>query len=292
MKKIISIMLSALLSMNIVGCVNQKQTSVDNNKETKIIATSVAVCEILDKLDLDVVGIPTTEYELPERYRNITEVGSPMAPDLEIIKSLNPTDIIGVNTLEEELAPKYKEISVNSTFLNLKSVEGMYKSILDLGEKFHRNEEAEKLIEDFYAFIDEYTEKNKGKNSPKVLILMGLPGSYMVATSNSYVGSLVKLAGGVNCFTEDTDQQFVNVNTEELSKLEPDIILRTAHAMPDKVMEMFGEEFATNDIWKHFEAVKDGNVYDLDSKLFGMSANFKYKDALNSLQSILYREDN
>ncbi|MBU5486940.1 heme ABC transporter substrate-binding protein IsdE [Clostridium sp. MSJ-8] len=292
MKKIISVVLSALLSMNIVGCVNQKQTNVDNNKETKIIATSVAVCEILDKLDLDVVGIPTTEYELPERYKNITEVGSPMSPDLEIIKSLNPTDIIGVNTLEDELSSKYKEISVDSTFLNLKSVEGMYKSILDLGKKFDKNEEAEKLVEDFYAFIEEYTEKNKGKNSPKVLILMGLPGSYMVATSNSYVGSLVKLAGGINCFAEDTDKQFVNVNTEELSKLEPDIILRTAHAMPDTVMEMFDEEFASNDIWKHFEAVKEGNVYDLDSKLFGMSANFKYKDALNSLQSILYREDN
>lgn len=292
MKKIISVVLSALLSMNIVGCVNQKQTNVDNNKETKIIATSVAVCEILDKLDLDVVGIPTTEYELPERYKNITEVGSPMSPDLEIIKSLNPTDIIGVNTLEDELSSKYKEISVDSIFLNLKSVEGMYKSILDLGKKFDKNEEAEKLVEDFYAFIKEYTEKNKGKNNPKVLILMGLPGSYMVATSNSYVGSLVKLAGGINCFAEDTDKQFVNVNTEELSKLEPDIILRTAHAMPDTVMEMFDEEFASNDIWKHFEAVKEGNVYDLDSKLFGMSANFKYKDALNSLQSILYREDN
>ena len=292
MKKIISVVLSALLSMNIVGCVNQKQTNVDNNKETKIIATSVAVCEILDKLDLDVVGIPTTEYELPERYKNITEVGSPMSPDLEIIKSLNPTDIIGVNTLEDELSSKYKEISVDSTFLNLKSVEGMYKSILDLGKKFDKYEEAEKLVEDFYAFIEEYTEKNKGKNNPKVLILMGLPGSYMVATSNSYVGSLVKLAGGINCFAEDTDKQFVNVNTEELSKLEPDIILRTAHAMPDTVMEMFDEEFASNDIWKHFEAVKEGNVYDLDSKLFGMSANFKYKDALNSLQSILYREDN
>ena len=292
MKKIISVVLSALLSMNIVGCVNQKQTNVDNNKETKIIATSVAVCEILDKLDLDVVGIPTTEYELPERYKNITEVGSPMSPDLEIIKSLNPTDIIGVNTLEDELSSKYKEISVDSTFLNLKSVEGMYKSILDLGKKFDKNEEAEKLVEDFYTFIKEYTEKNKGKNNPKVLILMGLPGSYMVATSNSYVGSLVKLAGGINCFAEDTDKQFVNINTEELSKLEPDIILRTAHAMPDTVMEMFDEEFASNDIWKHFEAVKEGNVYDLDSKLFGMSANFKYKDALNSLQSILYREDN
>lgn len=290
MKKIISSLLCALLSLTCVGCVNQNQSN-ENNKETRIIATSVAVCEILDKLDLELVGVPSTEYELPKRYQDVVEVGSPMSPDMEIIKSLKPTDVIGVNTLEDELSTKYKEISVNSTFLNLKSVEGMYKSIIDLGNKFDKNEEAESLVDDFYSFMKEYREKNQGENRPKVLILMGLPGSYMVATTNSYVGSLIKLAGGINCFTEDTKEQFVNVNTEELVKLNPDIILRTAHAMPDKVMEMFSEEFETNDIWKHFEAVKSGRVYDLDSKLFGMSANFNYKEALNELQSILYGED-
>ena len=49
---------------------------------------------------------------------------------------------------------------------------------------------------------------------------------------------------------------------------EPDIILRAAHALPDQVAEMFAEDFKTNDIWKHFQAVKDGKVYavlDVDS---------------------------
>lgn len=291
MKKFISAVLCALVSLSAVGCINQKEAG-SNNSETKIIATSVAVCEILDKLDLDAIGVPTTEYDLPERYNKVTEVGSPMSPDMEIIKSLNPTDVIGVNTLEGELSSQYDSISVNSTFLNLKSVEGMYKSILELGKKYDKNKEAEDLVNDFYSFMKEYQEKNKGKDKPKVLILMGLPGSYMVATNNSYVGNLVSLAGGFNCFTEDTKEQFVNVNTEVLSKLKPDIILRTAHAMPEKVMEMFSEEFETNDIWKHFEAVTNGKVYDLDSKLFGMSANFNYKDALNNLQTILYEEEN
>ena len=69
---------------------------------------------------------------------------------------------------------------------------------------------------------------------------------------------------------------------------EPDIILRTAHALPDQVMEMFNEDFATNDIWKHFSAVKNKQVYDLTYEYFGMSANFSYPDALQELQEILY----
>ena len=72
---------------------------------------------------------------------------------------------------------------------------------------------------------------------------------------------------------------------------EPDIILRAAHALPDQVVEMFNEDFNTNDIWKHFDAVKNGRVYDLTYENFGMSANFRYPKALKELQPILYPED-
>ena len=70
----------------------------------------------------------------------------------------------------------------------------------------------------------------------------------------------------------------------------PDIILRAAHALPDQVAEMFAEDFKTNDIWKHFQAVKDGKVYDLPYEQFGMSATFAYQDALETLKKLLYTE--
>lgn len=69
---------------------------------------------------------------------------------------------------------------------------------------------------------------------------------------------------------------------------DPDIILRTSHAMPEQVMAMFRDEFADNDIWQHFQAVQEGKVYDLDNNKFGMSANFRYKEALEELKPMLY----
>ena len=58
--------------------------------------------------------------------------------------------------------------------------------------------------------------------------------------------------------------------------------------MPDDVKNMFAKEFAENDIWKHFDAVQNGKVYDLDNTLFNMSANFNYRDALEELKKLLY----
>ena len=255
-----------------------------------IVATSPAVADICDKLELDLVGVCSSSVStIPERYKDVTTVGTAMSPDMEIVASLNPDWILSPSSLQSDLQPKYENIGTDWAFLNLKSVQGMYRSIQELGEIFDREEQADKLVAEFKDFYDEYKTKNEGKDHPKVLILMGLPGSYIIATENSYVGSLVALAGGENVYA-GSDQEFLTVNTEDMKTKEPDIILRTAHALPDQVVEMFKEDFETNDIWKHFDAVQNGRVYDLTYEYFGMSATFKYPQALDELQPILYPE--
>lgn len=294
LKKILSVFLTGAMILSLSACVNQhpeEAGTILNTESQRLIATSPAVAQICNRLNLDLVGVCQTNSTLPERYEDLTKVGMAMNPELEILKSLNPDYVLSPNSLQSDLQPKYTSIGVNSLFLNLKSVEGMYASIEGLGKKFDREEEAAAMLAEFDSFMQEYKDKNAGKESPKVLVLMGLPGSYIVATESSYVGNLVKLAGGTNVYGDGNGEEFLTANTEDMKSKEPDIILRAAHALPDQVKEMFAEEFETNDIWKHFEAVQNGKVYDLDSSLFNMSANFKYSDALKALQPLLYGEE-
>ena len=256
----------------------------------KIIATSPATADICDKLDLDLVGVCSSSIStIPERYQDVPTVGTAMSPDMEIVASLKPDWILSPISLQSDLQPKYENIGTDWAFLNLRSVQGMYRSIQELGEIFDREEQADALVKEFQDFYEKYKKKNEGKDHPKVLILMGLPGSYIIATEKSYVGSLVALAGGENVYT-DSSQEFLTVNTEDMKTKEPDIILRAAHALPDQVVEMFNEDFKTNDIGKHFDSVKNGRVYDLTYENFGMSATFRYPKALEELQPILYPE--
>ena len=292
MKRIKTWIASALCLATLVaglsGCVDQHPDKPQGSADSQaLIATSAATADICNKLNLDLVGVCETKHELPERYKSIPTVGSPMKPDMELIKSLNPDYVLSPATLQNDLEPKYRKAGVQYFFLDLKSVSGMYDSIIEMGDKFDRKDEAAALKAEFDAYMADYKKKNEGKEHPRVLVLMGLPGSYLVATPKSYVGSLVELAGGQNVFG-DSEDEFLNVNTEELKKIEPDIILRAAHGVPDEVVQMFAEEFETNQIWKHFKAVQNGKVYDLDSDLFGMSANFDYPKALESLQPMLY----
>ncbi len=258
--------------------------------EPRIIATSPSTAEICERLELDLVGVCSSSIsELPERYAEAEEVGTAMAPDMEIVASLDPDWILSPATLQADLQPKYEAIDTDWAFLNLRSVQGMYRSIQELGEIFGREEQAQDMVDEFAEFYEDYKDTNEGKEAPKVLILMGLPGSYIIATENSYVGSLVELAGGENVYA-GTDQEFLTVNTEDMKTKEPDVILRAAHALPDQIVEMFNEEFATDDIWQHFDAVKNERVYDLTYEYFGMSADFDYPEALEELQPMLYPE--
>ncbi|AAT87656.1 TPA: heme ABC transporter substrate-binding protein IsdE [Streptococcus pyogenes] len=278
-----------LMAFFLVACVNQHPKTAKETEQQRIVATSVAVVDICDRLNLDLVGVCDSKlYTLPKRYDAVKRVGLPMNPDIELIASLKPTWILSPNSLQEDLEPKYQKLDTEYGFLNLRSVEGMYQSIDDLGNLFQRQQEAKELRQQYQDYYRAFQAKRKGKKKPKVLILMGLPGSYLVATNQSYVGNLLDLAGGENVYQSD-EKEFLSANPEDMLAKEPDLILRTAHAIPDKVKVMFDKEFAENDIWKHFTAVKEGKVYDLDNTLFGMSAKLNYPEALDTLTQLFDR---
>jgi len=277
--------------MGLSGCVDQSQTVESTTDKPTIVVTSVVVTEILAALDLtaQVIGVPHSEFELPPVFEEVTRVGMAMAPDMEMIAYLNPDWILSPLSLEGELAAGYYEAGFNSAFVNLSSLEGLHQAIIELGEKFDREAEAGVLVEHFFDFVETHRMALEGLYSPTVLILMGLPDglSYVVATEHSYVGNLVRFAGGTNVFADEEDD-FLNISMEEMLERDPDIILLTSHAMPDLVEVMFDRAFETNDAWQHFRAVEEGHVYQLSHGMFGMSANLTYPEAIAYLVDLLF----
>ncbi|HIX42298.1 heme ABC transporter substrate-binding protein IsdE [Kurthia populi] len=269
----------------------EEKAAAETTSETKtVVAGTMVVADILDKLEIDsVVGVPTSTVKMPERYTKATEIGNAMNPDMEVVKSLNPDVFISVTTLEYDLKPAVKNINVNGEFIDLQGVKQMQDSILALGKEFNREAQAEKLAKSFDKKLEELKTKTADKKKPKVLAVLGVPGSYLVATDNSYIGSLIEGAGGENAI-QGPSEEYLASNTEYLQQSKPDIILRMAHGMPDEVMKMFDKEFKTNTVWKHFDAVKNGRVYDLEEPLFQTTANLQVDDALEELYRIFYEE--
>lgn len=285
-KKVIALLSVTMLTF-MVGCSSSEsnESNVTNsNGEEVVVATSVAVTEILDKLGVEVSGVPTTSYELPESTKDATEVGSPMNPDLEIIKSLNPTCVVSVDTLGSDFEKQFTENNIPSMFVNLSTVDGLKETIVNLGEKFDKSEKAAEIIAELENKENELN-LSKRENKEDILILFGAPGSVMVSTDNSYVGNLVKIAGGNNIF-ESESSSFIQVNMEEIIKRNPDKILIMTHAVPEEAKKTVEEEFAKA-TWQQLDAIKNNKVYYLENGYFGMSANLKVIEALDKLGAIL-----
>lgn len=262
-------------------------TSTNTASSARIVATTVAITEITAALDLPLVGKPTSTKTLPPQYKDIPDVGNPMSPDMEKVLSLQPTDVLSVTTLQYDLEPKFKDLNMNAEFLDFESLEKMENEILKMGTQFDRTTKAKEITDTLKTKVAEVKKTVADKPSPKVLILLGVPGSYLVATEHSYIGDLVKIAGGTNV-VQGESVEYLASNTEYLQKSNPDIILRAAHGMPEEVVKMFDEDFKTNDIWKHFNAVKTGQVYDLPEPLFGTTASLSAPQALDELLQMMY----
>ncbi|PFT31255.1 heme ABC transporter substrate-binding protein IsdE [Bacillus cereus] len=290
MKKIASVLMAIILLMGIAGCSSPKKESakqVKSESKEHVVATTVAVTEIMDALEVDLVGVPTSSKTLPKRYKGLPEVGNPMSPDMEKVKSLKPSEVLSVTTLEYELKPVFDGVGMKTNFLDLTSLKNMQSSISDLGKKYGREKQAEAVVTKLDKKVASIQKEVKGKKEPTVLILLGVPGSYLVATEHSYIGDLVKQLGGKN-IVQGEQVEYLASNTEYLKKADPDIILRAAHGMPDEVVKMFDKEFKTNDIWKHFAAVKNNRVYDLEERLFGTTGNLAAIEALDELKKMMY----
>ncbi|GAB6594628.1 heme ABC transporter substrate-binding protein IsdE [Bacillus cereus] len=289
-RKIASVLMGIILLVSIAGCSSPKKETakqVKSESKERIVATTVAVTEIMDVLEVDLVGVPTSSKTLPKRYKGLPEVGNPMSPDMEKVKSLKPSEVLSVTTLEYELKPVFDGVGMKANFVDLTSLKNMQNSISNLGKQYGREKQAEAVVTKLDKKVASIQKEVKGKKEPTVLILLGVPGSYLVATEHSYIGDLVKQLGGKN-IVQGEQVEYLASNTEYLKKADPDIILRAAHGMPDEVVKMFDKEFKTNDIWKHFAAVKNNRVYDLEERLFGTTGNLAAIEALDELKKMMY----
>lgn len=261
------------------------QVIKDNlGEDSRIVATSASLLTICSKLGVELVAAPSSaNYNIPEEYAELPVIGNSMAVDLEILSTVDADLIISPKSLESDLKPQYEAINVPYLFLDLTSIEGLYEGIETLAYLFDKEDKSTPLVEEYESYKESVSSE---ESKPTALVLMGLPGSYVVATGESYVGSLVELAGFENVY-DSTTEAFLNINPEDMLSKEPDFIFTTAHAMPEMVYEMFEDEFKENLIWQHFAAVQNDKVYQLQHEYFGMSANFDYPIAVDILREIL-----
>ena len=292
LRKLASIFVLGALLMT--GCQADGTTgkSEDVAKEKTVVAATVSGSQVLDKLDANVVGIPTTQLEMPEKFKGLPEVGQSMNPDLEVVASLNPDVFVMDNAFKDSVEKSLKEYDFNTFFLKTNTYTDYIKSIEELGKTIDKEEEATTLINELKN-IEKEVKSKKGDKAPTVAIIFGSGENFMLATETSYLGDLVKTVGGKNIASKldkNVENGYVQLSLEYILEQNPDYILRFAHGNLEETKKSFDKAFDKNPAYQELNAVKNNKVVDLDSNVFNVSANLKVKEAIQTLGDILYGE--
>ncbi|MFC1621211.1 ABC transporter substrate-binding protein [Candidatus Omnitrophota bacterium] len=192
-------------------------------QEYRIISLAPNATEILFALGLgeSIVGVDAYS-DYPREAQDIERVGNFNKPNVEKIILLKPGHILVNADLDAGLVDYLRARGVKVIKVSPKSVDELYGRMLVLGKIFNREKKAHFIIEDIKARIKELPIK-KGSDRPKVFVqLFHDP----LVTGSSFIGDVVRLAGGNNIASDIKDDNGL-FSPEVLLYRNPDIIIKT-----------------------------------------------------------------
>ncbi|ATP41823.1 ferrichrome ABC transporter substrate-binding protein [Solibacillus sp. R5-41] len=258
---------------------------------SKIVTTSVPLTEMLHLLDIVPVGVPTSTNPIPTDFDSITRVGSPMAPDLEVISNLQTELIVGAASLKDSLDKALEGMNLPTAYLPTDSYEDLKLSFKVLGTYFGKEKEMNEILQTIVAKEQELEKQAAGKELPSVMLVIGTSDSFMVMNDKSYLGSLVERLGAENIATSilKTDSTYSTLNLEEIVVADPDMIFVLASGDHGANEDKFKQEIANNSAWTQLSAYKNDNIHFLDYSIFGVTSIANVDTALTTIADYFYK---
>lgn len=252
---------------------------------SKIVTTSVPITEMLHLLDIKPVGVPTSTNPIPADFESITKIGSPMAPDLEVISSLQTELIIGSKALKESLDKALEGINLPAAYLSTESYEDLKLSYKVLGTYFGKEKEMNAKLQSIVKKEEELKKAAEGKELPSVMLVIGTSDSFMVMNHKSYLGSLVEKLGAENIAKTvlKAESTYSAIDLEQVVVADPDIIFVLASGDHGANKDKFNQEIAKNSAWTQLSAYKNDNIHMLDYSTFGVTSIANVETALTTI---------
>jgi len=262
-----------------------------DKKYKRIIVLSLSTARILDSLNLDIVGMVSTERELSKKLAKVPKVGSPIKPNIENILKLNPDLLITSKTFYNVQKDMFSKNNINVLYIDNTTYEDTKNNIKYFGKYFNRDKESKKILFDFDSIEKKIIRKNKN-NSSKVIILHANNKEIQIATKYSFAGSIVKKLGIINITDSinilNKNQTYTKLSIEHIAKENPDKILIIIHSKNKNLKLSIKNDFKTNNLWQITKAVQNNKIFFLDEELFYANPGIKCIEALEYLANILY----
>ena len=247
----------------------------------RLLRVSRRWCSILGQ-DMYLVGRTARCNEPPEAMK-IQEIGAYMSPDLERIIALRPDLVLSPETgMRKEVVVRLTEIGIPTFVDNSNTLDEIVHSIERLGTILGRESDAKTVAEQFQRRRQAVRKRVQHASKPLILFVVGIR-PLVLAGGRSFIGSLIREAGGVNV-AEEAAVPHPKFSMEEVAKRDPDIIIVLNKDCRDD--ECFKEWQRHPDL----RATNNSQIYQIDADLIARPSA-RIMDALEQLVAILHPKD-
>lgn len=233
-------------------------TVILENKPERIVSVAPSITETIYAIEAEELLVGRTDYcDYPAEVSMVESVGTLTEPNIEKIVELEADLVIASTHFSDDVYEKLNELDIQVIVLNPNdSFEGVFSVIDALGEITDASSEAENLIEEMRASIEDVKGKVNGRTAPNVYYVVGYGefGDY-TAGGGTFISEMIELANGRNIAD---DVEGWSYSLEKIVEHDPDmLIVSKYYDMKKGLMEANG--------YKELSAVRLGNVFEIDN---------------------------
>jgi iron complex transport system substrate-binding protein len=228
----------------------------------RLISSMPSITEMLFALDLDdrIVGV-TTNCNYPPQALNKEKVGG-FFLNLEKVVSLKPDLIVMFTGAQDRDIKKFKDFGLPVYEVNVKSVEEVMDTLLDLGKITGKQKQAEMVVEQMRRRIENISALNPSlldvlkfweteNTKHKALVMVGY-NPLIVAGPATFVDDILKVSGLENV-AEEAKAAYPQYSFEKLLTENPKYIIIPQGVVTKEQIEKDGR-------WQSLEAVRKGRI--------------------------------
>ncbi|MFH0821457.1 MAG: helical backbone metal receptor, partial [Pseudomonadota bacterium] len=221
----------------------------------------------------------TERCNVPRQALKVPEIGAYLNPDIERVLAARPDLVLAnLSATRKEVVERLARMGIPVFVADSVSIDGICSVIARVGTLLHREARSRDIVAGIHERLKALRVRVTGSDRPTVLFAVGTR-PLVAAGGKSFVGALIREAGGVN-IAEDAPKPFVRYSIEEVMNKDPDIILvLNKECVGDQCIDLWKEHGALT-------AVKKGRVHPLDADLMARPSP-RIMDGLEELARIL-----
>lgn len=268
MKKLVALMLAALLALAFTAASAQSRTVTDmfdrevtlQGEITRIVAMEPSDCEMLYALGCEDALVGRGVYcDYPAAVLELPAVQSGGNTNLEEILALQPQVVVmGDMAHTKEQVALLEENGIQVITTNADSIQEVYENLRLLGAVMGKEEAAEAIVEGMQATFADIAARSEKRGETVYFEVMPLEWGLWSAGTGTFMQELAEICGMENAFADIEGWQ--PINQEQVIERNPDYIVLVT-GMGDTAVDEVKDRAG----WGDMDAVKNGRIYNADT---------------------------